>query len=124
MQLPTENGYENVAILCTNASKNEESKRHARELRSKRMVDPLATRWERILQCDDDGLLWKAINWKGQFNPEETEKVQPSESASIDHLKRSLNHSGQIIQTDLTDYCGSIPLLDKNIDASEADQAK
>ena len=27
--------------------------------------DLLLSRWERILKCEDDGLLWKAIDWKG-----------------------------------------------------------
>ena len=35
------------------------------------------------------------------------------------HLERLLNPSGEIIQTDLTDYRTSIPQLDKNIDVSE-----
>ena len=31
--------------------------------------DPASTRWKRIMDCCDDGLLSKAIDWKGQFNP-------------------------------------------------------
>ena len=31
--------------------------------------DHASTRWKRIMDCCDDGLLSKAIDWKDQFNP-------------------------------------------------------
>ena len=33
------------------------------------VCDPASARWKRIMDCCDDGLLSKAIDWKGQFNP-------------------------------------------------------
>ena len=44
------------------------------------------------MNCGDDSVLWKAIDWKGQFNPESSDDVnQPSELQFRDHLENLLN---------------------------------
>ena len=81
-------------------------------------VNPLQPRWQRILQCDDDALLWKAIDRKGQFNAAVT-KLQPTESEFQQHLERLLDPVGEVMSTDLSDYRISVPVLDNEIEANE-----
>ena len=78
--------------------------------------DPASTRWQRIMECHDDNVLWKAIDWKGQFNPENHDNdAQPSESEFQEHLEKLLNPSGEYITTDLEEYRTTIPILDDPI---------
>lgn len=83
--------------------------------------DPSTTRWERIMNCGDDGLLWKAIDWKGRFNPEHTDDTdnQPSEAEFQEHLEKLLNPGDEAITTDLSNYHTTIPVLDNVIPVKE-----
>ena len=74
------------------------------------------SRWERILKCEDDGRLWKAIDWKGRFNPENPDAAsQTSES----HLEKLRNPADEGILTDLSNLHTTIPVLDQTIEVKE-----
>ena len=84
--------------------------------------DPAKTRWERIMNCEDHSILWKAIDWKGQFNPvPENNDDQPSETQFQDHLEKLLNPRNETIECNFTDHQVRIPVLDDNIEVKEVD---
>ena len=84
--------------------------------------DPAKTRWERIMDCEDHSILWKSIDWKGQFNPvPQNHYNQPSETEFQNHLEILLNPHNEIIETDLSNHNVRIPLLDDNIEVKEVD---
>ena len=79
--------------------------------------DTSINRWERIMKCEDDSLMWKAIDWKGQFDPSNANSdVQPSEAEFNEHLQKLLNPSGESVSTNLLGYNISIPVLDKTLE--------
>ena len=81
---------------------------------------PDATRWERIVSCGDHGKLWKAIDWKGQFNPvPPAEENQPSEAEFQVHLEKLLNPEHESVNNDLSNYHVQIPILDNKIECKE-----
>ena len=90
-------------------------------LHTEQPPDPSTNRWERIMNCCDDGMLWKAIDWKGQFNPVQNSDAehQPSESQFQEHLEKLLNPSDDAITTNLSDYHTTIPVLDDVIPVKE-----
>ena len=78
------------------------------------------SRWERILKCEDDGLLWKAIDWKGQFNPGNPDaESQPSESQFQNHLEKLLNPADEGILTDLSNHHTTITVSNQTIEVKE-----
>ena len=82
--------------------------------------DPDTTRWERIMTCENDSTLWKAIDWKGQFNPVPTnDENRPSEMEFQEHLEKLLNPADEFIHTDLSNHHVSIPVLDDRIEVRE-----
>ena len=82
--------------------------------------DPDMARWQRIMECGDKKLLWKAIDWKGQFKPETHDgEIQPSEEEFREHLEKLLNPGEEPITTDLSDYHTTIPILDDRIRPDE-----
>ena len=82
--------------------------------------DPTTTRWERIMNCENDSTLWKAIDWKGQFNPVPTDDDdQPSETQFQVHLEKLLNPTNESIKTDISNYHVNIPVLDEKISVKE-----
>ena len=84
------------------------------------VYDPSESRWKRIMECEDDGLLWKAIDWKGQFDPTNTESsISPSETEFRDHLEKLLNPSIDSAPLDLSEYHTRIPVLDASIRIKE-----
>ena len=82
--------------------------------------DPATTRWERIMNCGDHSKLWKAIDWKGQFNPvPPAEDNKPSENEFQVHLEKLLNPDHENINSDLSNYHVRIPVLDDKIETKE-----
>ena len=82
--------------------------------------DPTSSRWQRIMDCSDHSILWKAIDWKGQFNPEShNDEPQPSEAEFQEHLEKLLSPCGEKITTDLSEYQTTIPILDDPIITKE-----
>ena len=80
--------------------------------------DTLLPRWQRILECEDDALLWKAIDWRGEFNS--TQKIiRPTESEFQEHLEWLLNPPGEAIAIDVMEYITTVPILDDHINISE-----
>lgn len=85
--------------------------------------DPATSRWQRIMDCCDHGLLWKAIDWKGQFKPEDHDgEIHPSESEFQEHLEKLLNPADETITTDLSDHHTTIPVLDDPIQPKEVSE--
>ena len=83
--------------------------------------DRASTRWERILNCSDDSLLWKAIDWKGQFNPVPHDLgSEPSETEFQNHLEELLN-PGDDGMPALSETHITIPVLDSAIESKEVD---
>ena len=77
----------------------------------------LLPRWQRILECEDDATLWKAIDWKGEFNVTK-ENTCPSEMEFQDHLERLLNPP-LCEKIDISGATTTIPILDNDISISE-----
>ena len=104
--------YETISNSTYPPSRNTES------------YDASTSRWERIMSCENDSILWKAIDWKGQFNPVPPEEgSQPSESQFQAHLEKLLNPEGsQSIETDLSNYHVEIPILDSRIQLKEVEE--
>ena len=87
--------------------------------------DTTKTRWQRIMECEDDSLLWKAIDWKGQFDPTNINNdTQPSESEFRKHLEDLLNPPSRNEQLDLSNYHVSVPILDKKIEVKEVEDVQ
>ena len=78
------------------------------------------SRWQRIIECDDPKMLWRAIDWKGEFNPA-PEKEKPSDLEFQAHIERLLNPAD--LQDEVWPTVGennvSIPILDRPIDDRE-----
>ena len=87
--------------------------------------DACKRRWERIMACEDDNLLWKAIDWKGQFDPTNVSNdTQPTEPQFRKHLEDLLNPPTECEQLDLSNYNVSVPILDKKIEVKEVKDVK
>ncbi len=82
-------------------------------------------KWERILQDKDDGRVWKAIDWKGNFDVSaHVNENSPSDEIFKEHFEKVLNpqqiNSDNDISTDV-----QIPILDDPITPAEiCDQIK
>ena len=48
------------------------------------------SRWERMLEVEDTKLLWRGINWNGEYRESES-KERPPEEAFQQHMERLLN---------------------------------
>ena len=87
--------------------------------------DASKTRWERIMSCEDDSLLWKAIDWKGQFDPTCIKNDnQPSEEQFREHLENLLNTPTDNEHIDLSNYNINVPVLDDPIQIKEVTDVK
>ena len=87
-------------------------------------AQPHLSRWQRIIDCDDPKVLWRAIDWKGEFNPA-PEKDKPSDLEFQAHIERLLNPE-DLRDTEwpvVSDNHVSIPVLDDPIDARETSDA-
>ena len=85
--------------------------------------DPDKTRWARIIDCVDHGTLWKAIDWKGKFNPvPQDDDNKPSEMQFRNHLEELLSPDNESITTDLSNYHVNIPILDSRIEVKEVEE--
>ena len=80
------------------------------------------SRWKRILELQDDKVLWQSINWKGQFMPKEKLDERPSDHEFKQHFESFLNPEG-VEEANLGDVDSdvSIPYLDNPITISEVD---
>ena len=84
--------------------------------------DTATARWERIMSYEDDGQLWKAIDWKGQFNPlPQDDENQPSKSQFQVHLETCSTPVTKRSKLDLSNHHVTIPLLDEEIAVQEVE---
>ena len=82
--------------------------------------DTAKSRWQRIMECEDDSLLWKAIDWKGRFDPTNVNSdTQPSEEEFRIHVENLLNPPSNNDQFDISDYQVNVPILDNEIKVEE-----
>jgi hypothetical protein len=79
-------------------------------------------RWKNIVQSRDPKSLWRAINWKGEYDNPEGETTKPSEEAFCKHFQRLLNPSNEkrYYEIQQPKY---IPLLDDPIMPNEVLEA-
>ena len=54
------------------------------------IVDPTKARWQRIVECRDSRTLWRAIDWKGAFNPS-PQQERPGDAEFQRHMEELLN---------------------------------
>lgn len=83
----------------------------------------LIGRWERLLQNNDDLNIWKAINWKGEYEGKSSSSIRPLDDEFKRFFERTFN---------LPDYLGLLnqyenyevptPVLDDTITAAEVQQ--
>ena len=85
---------------------------------------PNLSRWQRIIDCDDPKMLWRAIDWKGEFNPA-PDKEKPSDLEFQAHLEKLLNPSQLEDEAwpTVTENHVTIPILDNPISQAETANA-
>ncbi len=74
-------------------------------------------RWERLLNESDDAAVWRAIDWKGDFNIDRTDdNLCPSDDDFKCHFESVLNREDVNNDNvdDVTTYV-TIPVLDEPI---------
>ena len=80
-------------------------------------------RWERLLENNDDRNIWKAINWKGEFEHSKQDELCPSDAESKEHYERCFNPPiSQTLRLDVYATNVNIPILDDNITPLEVKQ--
>ena len=79
---------------------------------------PDMSRWQRIIDCDDPKLLWRAIDWKGEFDPT-PEKEKPSDEEFQLHIEQLLNPSDLDDRWPSAENAVSIPVLDEPLKDEE-----
>ena len=75
---------------------------------------PDLSRWQRIIDCDDPKMLWRAIDWKGEFDPT-PDKEKPSDEEFRIHLEHLLNPANLDDEWPTIVNQVSIPMLDDPI---------
>ena len=83
-------------------------------------LSPDLSRWQRIIDCDDPKMLWRAIDWKGEFDPA-PEKEKPSDEEFQQHLEQLLNPEHLNDEWPIVDNQVTIPLLDDPVDVKECE---
>ena len=87
------------------------------------ILENLPPRWQRIIECDDPKTLWRAIDWKGEFDPTQ-EIIKPTDQEFRVHIEELLNPSGmQGYQWPIVDDQVAIASLDYPITNSEVKYA-
>ena len=79
-------------------------------------------RWKRILNTNDDKLLWKAVNWKGDIDFNGNDEEKPTDEEFKHHLENLFYPDGEEplnVDELLADYNTTIPLLDSEITPEE-----
>ena len=79
---------------------------------------PDLSRWQRIIDCDDPKMLWRAIDWKGEFDPT-PEKEKPSDEEFRLHLEQLLNPETLNDEWPAVANQVSVPILDDPISERE-----
>ena len=78
-------------------------------------------RWERLMRDSDDARVWKALDWKGQFNDNIISNDSPTDQEFKDfyeaHINEHCNHQQEYILD--TSYCVNVPILDNQITPKE-----
>ena len=88
------------------------------------LLSPDMSRWQRIIDCDDPKMLWRAIDWKGEFNPA-PDQEKPSDFEFQAHLEKLLNPADlqDEVWPNVPENHVSIPLLDDPVNAEETTYA-
>ena len=115
-----------VESLCTEFSNRiyECSASSKRPAPDDPVLSPDLSRWQRIIDCDDPKTLWRAIDWKGEFNPA-PDKEKPSDLEFQVHLEKLLNPADLEDEAwpTLNENNVTIPLLDDPISQAETTYA-
>ena len=84
------------------------------------VVDPEVSRWERLLQDQDDARVWRAVDWRGEITHERNVATPPSDDEFKNHLEIMLNPQG-VNDSDLNEFLNlpTIPILDEPISVLE-----
>ena len=73
-------------------------------------------RWDRLLNDNDDARVWQAIDWKGQYQENNDNRICPNDEQFKDFYEELLNHTRVAEDPiDLNDYNVTIPVLDGEI---------
>ena len=81
---------------------------------------PDLSRWQRIIDCDDPKLLWRAIDWRGEFDPS-PEKEKPTDEEFQGHLEQLLNPENLDDEWPAVVNQVSVPILDNPFTERECD---
>ena len=89
-------------------------------------VDLSVERWERLILSNNDEQIWRAINWKGEFQQSSSENICPDDNEFKEMFEDKVNPPAEQNLVDeeyMTNV--SIPLLDEPITPREVeDQVK
>ena len=85
-------------------------------------LDPSKSRWRRIIDCADSKMLWKAIDWKGSFNPS-PQQQRPADAEFRRHMEDLLDPDlSEVPPWPSCEDQPSIPLLDDPISVPEVEK--
>ena len=82
-------------------------------------VDLSVERWERLILSNNDEQIWRAINWKGEFQQSSSENICPDDNEFKEMFEDKVNPPAEQNLVDeeyMTNV--SIPLLDEPITPS------
>lgn len=83
-------------------------------------VSPVMERWDRIMRDDDDGRVWRAIDWKGQDSEGNGNKICPDDKQFQLFFENMFNPPEvPPINCDMISTHVEIPLLDSEITREE-----
>ena len=95
----------------------------SRKVGAERSIDPNKSRWNRILESNDDKALWLAINWNGQYMAMDKAEMKPSTEAFKEHFEAILNpESLQELNFEHVHSDVNVPVLDDPFNPMEVDQ--
>ena len=98
------------------------AKSSRRKARTRDMNNALG-RWERLLEDNDDLNIWKAINWKGEYEHSKQDELCPSDTEFKEHYERCFNPPNRLrLRTDEFVTIVNIPVRDDNVTLLEVKQ--
>ena len=105
-----------VLYKCSVAAKHKDAVAHHPR------ISPEQNRWKRIMDTNDDKMLWNAINWRGEYMADNTSAEWPSDAEFQQHLEDLLNPpDADLLQDDSVTSDVYVPILDNPICPSEVD---
>ena len=112
--------HPDIAVTFTDCLYNIATECRSTPKRAKN-VDPSKSRWQRITECEDSKALWKAIDWKGNFNPSPIMQ-RPGDAEFQHHMEELLNPPDRDTWPSIDDTQPTISVLDDHFTVPEVEK--